>query len=66
MSKTILVTVASEGIGFETARLSAARGDRELMVARNAHRLAAAAVRDGKIQRFRQYIDTLAVAGSRT
>jgi short-subunit dehydrogenase len=47
MSRTILITGASEGIGFETACLSAARGDRVLLVARNADRLAAAAARIG-------------------
>lgn len=45
MSRTVLVTGASEGIGFEIAAQAAASGDRVLMVARNQARLSAAADR---------------------
>lgn len=43
MSKTYLITGASEGIGLEVARLAAASGAAILMVARDAARLEAAA-----------------------
>ena len=43
MSKTYLITGASEGIGLETARLAVAAGASVLMVARDAVRLQAAA-----------------------
>ncbi|WP_298199993.1 SDR family oxidoreductase [Novosphingobium sp.] len=43
MTKTMLITGASEGIGLETARAAAARGDRVLMVARDRAKLDAAA-----------------------
>jgi short-subunit dehydrogenase len=43
MTKTYLITGASEGIGLETARLAAADGAAVLMVARDSRRLAAAA-----------------------
>ena len=43
MSKTVLVTGASDGIGFEVARQAAAAGDRVLMIARNETRLKEAA-----------------------
>jgi short-subunit dehydrogenase len=43
MSRTYLVTGASEGIGLETARLAAASGAAVLMVARDARKLQAAA-----------------------
>jgi uncharacterized protein len=39
MSKTILVTGASDGIGLEIARQAVARGDKVLMVARDAGKL---------------------------
>ncbi|MBY0303573.1 MAG: SDR family NAD(P)-dependent oxidoreductase [Sphingomonas sp.] len=46
MTKTYLITGASEGIGLETARLAVASGAAVLMVARDAAKLqAAAAVR---------------------
>lgn len=45
MVKTILVTGASDGIGFEIARQAAASGDRVLMIARNEERLRDAASR---------------------
>jgi short-subunit dehydrogenase len=44
MTKTYLITGASEGIGLETARLAAAAGAAVLMVARDAARLKAAAL----------------------
>src|ERR1700761_9612411 len=43
MSKTILITGASAGIGLETARLAAQRGDAVFMIAGDAVRLQAAA-----------------------
>lgn len=43
MSKTYLITGASEGIGLETARLAVASGDAVLMVARDAVKLRTAA-----------------------
>jgi short-subunit dehydrogenase len=43
MTKTYLITGASDGIGFETARLAVAAGAAVLMVARDAARLRAAA-----------------------
>lgn len=43
MTKTYLITGASEGIGLEVARLAAAEGASILMVARNAAKLQAAA-----------------------
>jgi hypothetical protein len=43
MSKTILITGASAGIGLETARLAAQRGDAVFMIAVDAVRLQAAA-----------------------
>jgi len=43
MSKTYLITGASEGIGLEVARLAAGSGAKILMVARDAARLEAAA-----------------------
>jgi len=43
MAKTYLITGASEGIGLEIARQAAAEGAAVLMVARNEHRLRAAA-----------------------
>jgi short-subunit dehydrogenase len=43
MTATYLITGASDGIGFETARLAAASGAAVLMVARDAARLQAAA-----------------------
>jgi short-subunit dehydrogenase len=45
LKQTILVTGASDGIGFETARQAALAGDAVLMVARNEARLRAAAAR---------------------
>lgn len=51
MTKTILVTGASEGIGLEISRQAAAQGMAVLMVARDATRLAAAAAQiDGAIR----------------
>jgi short-subunit dehydrogenase len=43
MSKTYLITGASEGIGLETARLAVESGAAVMMVARNAEKLQAAA-----------------------
>ncbi len=43
MTKTYLITGASDGIGLETARLAAAEGAAVLLVARDPRRLAAAA-----------------------
>lgn len=43
MSKTYLITGASEGIGLEVARLAVASGNNVLMIARDAARLQAAA-----------------------
>jgi short-subunit dehydrogenase len=43
MSKTYLITGASEGIGLEVARLAAAAGDQVLMIARDEAKLKAAA-----------------------
>jgi len=45
MKQSILVTGASDGIGFETARQAALAGDAVLMVARDEARLRAAAAR---------------------
>ena len=41
MSKTILITGATDGIGLETAKLLAAGGHRLLVHGRNAEKLAA-------------------------
>lgn len=43
MTKTVLITGASEGIGLETARLYAGEGARLILIARNADKLADAA-----------------------
>lgn len=43
MSKTYLITGASDGIGLETARLAAQEGAAVLMVARDRTKLTAAA-----------------------
>jgi short-subunit dehydrogenase len=43
MTKTYLITGASEGIGLEVARLAAAEGGKVIMIARDAARLASAA-----------------------